>query len=199
MWEINNSHYAFCDELKAYMTGYERNYPSWKVKNTPISFLSPTQICPLRKWSISIRNAATVRMTSRRPSMTWPLAVCYSNHFGPMKPYSSWWCWLTIFSYCSRSTSWGQRNTDSRSRHSAWSTSFWPGRSSKQQEAWWWNSRKNIHIGRSMNIVCLDETHLYGSPPYNQVHFLFPSQSIQSSLGWSFSSWHFLILSLYAL
>ena len=93
--------------------------------------------------------------------MTWPLADCYSNHFGRIKRYFSWWCWLTIFSYCSRSTSWGQRNTDSRSRLFVWSTSFWPGRKSKQQVAWWRNSRKNIHIERSMNTVCLDETHLH--------------------------------------
>ena len=70
-----------------------------------------------------------------------------------VKPSFSWCCWLTIFFACSRWTLQMERNTDSKSKRSGWSTYFWLVRSSERPEAWSWNFLRNIRIERGMNKV----------------------------------------------
>jgi len=87
------------------MKKIERKSLSWKAKYTTISFLSPTRNNRQMKWLNSMKNAGTVRITSRKPSVTWRLYTCCSSHFGPIKRSFSWWCWHTICFCCLRWTS----------------------------------------------------------------------------------------------
>jgi hypothetical protein len=47
-------------------------------------FVTNTEL-PSEKVSLLMKNAAMLKITSKKPSMIWRLAACCSNHFGPTK------------------------------------------------------------------------------------------------------------------
>ena len=52
--------------------------------------LSPiNRNCCQKKWFYFTKNAAMLKITSRKPSMIWLLDTSYSNPFGPTKPFFS--------------------------------------------------------------------------------------------------------------
>jgi hypothetical protein len=74
-----NLQFAFCDELKAYLSGYVRSGDTYTANGA--AGMIQEIIAHLAEEDLEI--------TSRKPSTTWRLVTCRSNHSGPMKPYSS--------------------------------------------------------------------------------------------------------------
>ena len=70
-----------------------------------------------------------------------------------MKLCFRWWCLHTICFCCSSLILYTFQNTNSKSRHSAWSMFFWLRRSSERHDMWWWSSRQNIRIKMCIKIA----------------------------------------------
>ena len=137
------------------------NYLFWKVPSTNTSSLWPIPNSLQKKWSFHTKRVATLRITSRKPSMIWPLGIFCWNRFEPMRQCFKWWCFPTICFYCSNLILYAFQNTGCKSRRSAWSTYFWLGRSSEWQEVSCWNSQKIILIQRSMQKAFPEKTPIF--------------------------------------
>ena len=72
-----------------------------------------------------------------------------------MKLCFRWWCLHTICFCCSSLILYTFQNTNSKSRHSGWSTFFLPGKLSERQDMLWWSSQQNILTKMCMKTAYL--------------------------------------------